>query len=112
MKIENYFRAIDREWPHQVCIQDAFVPIDHKVGIEPVVQCALATTDSADLNVIVAADHGAGLQTEAGAVFDRVVAVIQPAVQALMEMRHLVAPVYVVIPEDLPFPIPVISVAC
>src|SRR5216683_3423119 len=102
MKIENYFRAIDREWPHQVCIQDAFVPIDHKVGIEPVVQRALATSDSADLNVIVAADHGTRLQTEVGAVFNRVVAVVQHAVQTLVQMRHVISTVEIVIYKDLP----------
>ena len=62
----------------------------------------IAAADRARSGVGAVADHRARLQTEALAELDRVPAVVENTVEALVQVRHVVSAVQIVVDEDLP----------
>src|SRR5206468_4304284 len=92
---------VDAERKDQVRVQISLIPVQHKVGVKPVVKGPPGSN---------AGRHGlasggfdrAGLQAEARAVGDRIGSVIQNAVEPLVQIRDVVAAVKVVVNENLP----------
>ena len=87
---------------HEVRVHRALVPVDHEVRVEPEVERAVAPAHRAGRASAPCGDDRARLQAVALAVLDRVAAVVEDAVQALVQVRHVVAAVEVVVDEDLP----------
>src|SRR4030095_2698753 len=93
---------------HQVRVHRAVVPIDHKVRIDPVIQCTIPFSHSAGLRFGTFAYKWTPLQTMMLSILDLVVAVIEHAVQTLVQIGHVITAVEIVVDEDLPVAIEVI----
>ena len=102
VKVEDDAAFIGTEGQDEVGIHYALIDIDHEIGIKPEVSGSISLASGRNLRVFLRDNHGAGLQAEALAVFDSVVSVVEDAVEALVQMRHMVAAVEIVVDVDLP----------
>ena len=102
VKIEDHFRLIYAVWKHEVRIHSAVIPVDHDVGVNPVIERSLALTYGARQPFGAFSNHRAPLQAEVLAVFDHVPAVVEHAVESFVQMRHVIAAVEIVIHKDFP----------
>jgi len=105
-EVEDDFAAIGAKGEDQVGIHDAFVDVQHEVGVEPEVPGAVAVAGFGDNGVVVSrgfrGHHRAGLQAVMAAVFDGVVGVVEDAVEALVQVGDVVAAIEIVVDVDLP----------
>ncbi len=102
IKIENDLGLVDTARNDEVGIHHSVIVIDHEIWIEPVVKRPVAFSDCAGLCFGAFAHNRTPLQAEALAVFDHVVAVIEHAVETLVQMRHMVTTIKIIIDENLP----------
>src|SRR6185369_3495214 len=102
VKIEDHLSLVYTTRHHQVCIHDTVVPVDHEVWIDPIVERAVACSDCTGLRFRAGADDRAPLQTMVRAVFDRVVAVVEYAVETLVQIRYVITAVEIVVDKHFP----------
>src|SRR5215813_8535818 len=72
VEIEDDLSPISPARDYQVGIHDPFIPVDHEVGIDPVIESAGALANGACLILGALRDHGALLQAKSISGFDRV----------------------------------------
>jgi hypothetical protein len=109
--IEDYSAFVDRERNDEIGVHDAFVGVDHEVGIEPEIEgAALARGGDAGGGLGVGGER-AGLQASTLEIFDRVLGVLDDAAQAFVGMGDVIAAVEIVVDVDLPVAIQGIDAA-
>src|SRR5215467_3230400 len=87
---------------YQIAVHHAFVPVDHQVRIDPVIERPGAPSHRARLRLRSITDHRAPLQAESLAELDLVLAIVENAVQALMQVRNVIAAIKIVVDKYLP----------
>src|SRR6476660_860215 len=87
---------------HQIRVHVAFVTIDHEIRILPEIPGAIAFARRPCGGIFFRGDHRARLQAIAIFVFDGVLLVVENAIQAFVEMRHVITTIEVVIDKYLP----------
>ena len=87
------------------------VAVDHEIGILPEIPGAVAFAGGTCRGVFIRGNHRTGLQTVTIFVFDGVLLVIENGIQSLVQMRHVIAAVEIVVDEDLPIAMNVIGSA-
>ena len=102
VEVEDDVGPVDCARDDEVRVHRAAVAVDHEVRIDPVVERAVARPDGAGSRLGAVADDRARLQAEALAVLDRVAAVVEHAVEPLVQDGDVVAAVEIVVDEDLP----------
>ena len=102
VEVEDDLRLVDATRDHEVRVHHALVPVDHEVRIYPVVERPLAGPHGSRLCFGAFLNHRARLKAKMLAVFDRVLRVIEHAVEALVQVRNVVPAVEIVVDEDLP----------
>src|SRR6185503_17131556 len=85
VKIKDHLSLVHTARHDEVRIHYAVVPVDHEVRIDPVIECTITFSDGASLLLRALANDRAPLQTMVLAVFDHVIAVIEHAVEALVQ---------------------------
>src|ERR1044071_3716768 len=80
VEVEDHFSLIDTARNHEVCVQDAVVPVDHEVWIDPVIESTISLAHCSSLRLSTFAHHRTPLQTEVLPVLDLIIGVIQHAV--------------------------------
>src|ERR1044072_2021644 len=70
VEVEDHFSLIDTSRNHEVRIQDAVVPVDHEVWIDPVIKSTIAFAHCSRLRLSTFAHHRTPLQTEVLPVLD------------------------------------------
>src|SRR5215510_3984770 len=86
----------------EVRIQDSLVTIDHKIRIDPEITSAITLAHSSGERFGPRCYYRARLQAESLARFDRVLAVIQNAVESMMKERDVVSAIQVIIDKNFP----------
>ena len=109
IKVEHHFGAINCQRPNQVRVEHALLIVHHEVGIKPVIQSPPAGSDRAYFIILIGTDHRTRLQAEVFAIFNRVAAVVEHAVETFVQVRHVIAAVKIIVDED--FPVAVQTVA-
>ena len=102
VEVEDDLGPAGAERAHEVRVHDALVPVDHEVRPEPVVEGLLALAHGGDVALGVRVVDRAPLQAPVVPRLDRVAAVVEDGGEALVQVRHVVAAVEVVVDEDLP----------
>src|SRR5687767_1520907 len=102
VEIEDDLCLVNAARDDEVRVHRTRVAVDHEVRIDPVVARAIPSADVASAAVGPVTDDRTPLQAEPFAVLNRVLAVIEHAVQALVQKGHVVAAVEIVIDKDLP----------
>ena len=102
IEVEDDDRLVDPVRDDEVGVHAVTVTVDHEVRVNPVVVRTVAAPDGASPGVRALADDRARLQTGMLAELDRIPAVLENAVEALVQMRHVVAAIQIVVDEDLP----------
>src|ERR1700756_2981689 len=109
VKIENHFAAIHRERDYEIRIEVAFVPVQHEIRILPEIVGAIAFACGGRIRFGGAVDSDrARLHAPAINILNRVVRVIENAVQSLVHVRHVVSAVEKIV--DVNFPVAIESV--
>src|ERR1041384_1065611 len=80
VEVEDHFSLIDTARNHEVRVQDAVVPVDHEVWIDPVIESTITFSYCSSLGFSSFAHHRTPLQTEVLPVLDLIIGVIQHAV--------------------------------
>jgi len=109
--IEDYGALIDAERDDQIGVHDAFVGVDHEVGIEPEIEGATLTRGSNAGGGLGVGGERAGLQAGALEIFDGVLGVFDDAAQAFVGVRDVIAAVEIVVDVDFPVAIQGIGAA-
>src|SRR6185503_20037770 len=102
VKIENHFSLIHSARDDEIGVHRAFIPVDHEVWIEPIIKRALALAHCARFCFGPFADDWAPLQTKVFTVLNLVIAVVEHAIQAFVQMRNVVTAVEIVIDKNFP----------
>ena len=100
--IEDDFGSVNAARDDEIRIHHAVVDVDHEIRIDPEIECALAFADFGGFTFAYIWHDRARLHTKTLASFDLVVAVIENAVQAAVNMRHVIAAVEIIVDEDFP----------
>jgi len=100
--VEDYGAFVDRERDDKIGVHDAFVGVDHEIGIEPEIEgAALARGGDAGGGIGIGGER-AGLQASTLEVFDGVLGVLDDAAQAFVGVGDVIAAVEIVIDVDFP----------
>ena len=100
--IEDYGALVDRERDDEISVHDAFVGVDHEIGIEPEIEgAALARGGDAGGGTGIGGER-AGLQAGALEIFDGVLGVFDHAAQAFVGVGDVIAAVEIVVDVDFP----------
>src|SRR5215218_5979149 len=108
VKIEDHFSLVHTARHDEIRIHHAVIPVDHEVGINPVVQRSLTFPDRTRLLLRALANDWAPLQTIVLTVFDHVFAVIKHTVEALVQIRHVITSIEIVIDKHFPVAVEVV----
>src|ERR1044072_3488517 len=111
VKVEDHFRLVHTTRYDEICIHHTVVPVDHEVWINPVIKRAIAFPNCARLCFNSISHDRAPLQTVMLAVLDQVLAVIQHTVESLVQIRHVITTVEIVIDKHFPIAVEVIMTA-
>src|ERR1700693_360894 len=100
--VEDYGALVGRERDDEVGVHDAFVGVDHEIGIEPEIEgAALARGGDAGGRTGIGGER-AGLQASALEIFDGVLGVFDDAAQAFVGVGNVIAAVEIVVDVDFP----------
>ena len=102
VKIEDDFGAVKAERTDEVGVHNAIVPIDHEVWIDPIIVSLLPLANHGRRSIALVVYDRGPLQTETGAGFDSVLAVIEHAIEPPMEVGDVVTAVKIVVDENFP----------
>src|ERR1019366_1386854 len=102
VKVEDHGAAVNAIGQNEVGVHVSPVKIDHEVGILPEVPCAIALASCRGRRIDSRRNHRTRLQAITILVLDGVLLVLQHAVERLVQMRHVVTAVEIVIDEHLP----------
>jgi len=106
--VEDYGAFIDGERDDEIGVHDAFVGVDHEIGIEPQIEgAALARGSDAGGGIGIGRER-AGLQAGALEIFDGVLRVLDDAAQTFVGVGDVIATVEIVV--DVDFPVAIESV--
>src|SRR5579875_2661694 len=113
IKIKNHAAAIHGKWKDEIGIEVTFIPIQHEIGILPKIVSAvtLACGGGISVGAWMGGFHRAGLQRIAVFVFDGVIRVVEDTVQALVQMRDVIAAIEIVIHIYFPVAIEIVDAA-
>src|SRR3981081_1660353 len=114
--IKDYPAMIHINRDHQIRIQISLVAIEHEIGVQPEIPGAITLPRRARgrmlVRSLVRSDHRTRLQAISVFILDRVLLVIQNRIKSLMQMRHVVSAIQIVIDKYLPVTMDVVSLAC
>jgi len=100
--VEDYGALVDGERDDEIGIHDAFVGVDHEIGIEPQIKgAALARGGDAGGGTGIGGER-ARLQAGALEVFDCILSVLDDAAQTFVSVRDVIAAVEIVVDVDFP----------
>src|SRR5271166_219835 len=102
VEIEDHFAAIYAFGQHEVRVHVSPVKIDHKVGILPEVPRTISLARGRCRGIDSGRNHRTRLQAVPIFVLDGVLLVLEHAVECLVQMRHVVSAIEVVIDKHLP----------
>src|SRR5215475_3210588 len=111
IEIEDDPAVVDVERQNEIRVHVAFVAIDHEVWILPEIPSAIAFASVAGGGVLVRCHHRAGLQAIPVFNFDGVLLVVEHTAQRLVQVWNVIAPVEVVVDENLPIARDVVNLA-
>src|SRR5260370_1317768 len=109
--VENHGALVDGERDDEIGIHDAFVSVDHEVGIEPEIEGAGVARGGDTGGGIGVGGKRAGLQASALEIFDGVLGVLDDAAEAFVGVGNVIAAVEIVVDVDLPVAIEGIDAA-
>src|SRR6185437_8085632 len=113
IKVENHAATVDGKGQHEIRIEITFIPVQHKVGILPKIERALALPRRRRISIRIRARrfHGARLKAETIFVLDRVIRIVKHAVQSLVEIRNVVPAIEKIIDVNFPVAVQIVAAA-
>src|SRR4030095_3643767 len=102
VEIKDALGLVHTSWNDEVGVENPVVPVDHKIGIDPVVQSAISCANGTRLRLSAFTYKWTPLQTEVFAVLDQVVAVVKHAIEAFVQVRDVITTVEVIVDEHFP----------
>src|SRR6185503_18996976 len=108
VKVENHFRLVHTARYDEVRIHHTVVPVNHEVRINPVIKRAITFPDRTRLCLSAISNYRTPLQTVMLAVLDRVLAVVEHAVETFVQVRHVITTVKIVVDKHFPIAIELI----
>src|SRR5664279_3133477 len=102
VEIEDHCAAVNSVRQHEVGVHVSLVEVDHEVGILPEVPRTISLARGRCRGIDSGRNHRTRLQAVPVFVLDGVLLVIEHAVERLVQMRHVVSAIEVVVDKHLP----------